>query len=108
MSRLKYPVRRRTGRLEVYFILHHDATMRTTLTLDDEVFHMLREEAARTRRPLREVLNDRLRLGFSKPMDRRSKFKVEPFDTKGFAPGIDEKKLNQLFDTLETEQSKRK
>ncbi len=82
--------------------------MRTTLTLDDEVFHMLREEAARTRRPLREVLNERLRLGLSTTTRPKSKFKVEPFDTKGFAPGVDEKKLNQLFDILETEKFKRK
>ena len=79
--------------------------MRTTLTLDDELLQLLREEAARTRRSVREVLNERLRLGFSAPRRARqaSKFTVEPFETKGFATGVDEGKLNQLFDTLETE-----
>ena len=90
--------------------MHHDAKMRTTLTIDDELFHRLRQEAAKTRRRFRDVLNDRLRLGFSegnKPRTRASKFKVEPFDTPGFAPGVDEKKLNQLFDALESEKAQK-
>ena len=88
---------------------HNDAKMRTTLTVDDELLQLLREEAARTRRSLREVLNERLRLGFSaaERARQRSKFKVEVFDTKGFAPGVDQGKLNQLFDTLEAEDAGR-
>jgi hypothetical protein len=83
--------------------------MRTTLTIDDEIFHKLREEAARTRRRFGDVLNDRLRLGYSresKPRLSSSKFVVKPFATKGFAPGVDEQKLNQLLDTLDIEQRK--
>jgi hypothetical protein len=82
--------------------------MRTTLTIDDEIFQMLREEAARTRRSVREVINDRLRLGFKRLPRPTTKFKVEPFHTKGFAPGVDEKKLNQLFDVIEAEDFKHK
>jgi len=83
--------------------------MRTTLTLDDALLQFLREEAARTRRPVGEVLNERLRLGFTaSPRRRRAKrFVVEPFAASGFAPGIDELKLNQLADTLETEDAGR-
>lgn len=83
--------------------------MRTTLTLDDDLLQLVREEAARTRRPVRSVLNERLRLGFSaarKPGPAR-RFKVEPFDAGGFAPGVDEAHLNSLLDTLETEQARR-
>jgi hypothetical protein len=85
---------------------HNDAKMRTTLTIDDDLFDRLRQEAARTRRRFRDVLNERLRLGLAvggKPRKDAPKFKVEPFATKGFAPGVDEKKLNQLFDELESE-----
>lgn len=80
--------------------------MRTTLTIDDDLFDRIRHEAARTRRRFRDVLNERLRLGFSTGNTTRkgaSKFKVEPFPASGFAPGVDEKKLNQLFDILESE-----
>lgn len=81
--------------------------MRTTLTLDDDLLQLVREEAARTRRPVRAVLNERLRLGFqaagkSRPARR---FVVEPFDAGGFAPGVDEARLNQLLDALETEEA---
>ena len=80
--------------------------MRTTLTIDDDLLDRLRQEAARTRRPLRELLNQRLRLGFgAAARSRRSKrFVVKPFAAAGgFAPGVDELRLNQLADDLETE-----
>jgi hypothetical protein len=83
--------------------------MRTTLTIDDELFHKVREEAARTRRRVRDVLNDRLRLGYAKEARSKqaaSKFVVKPFATKGFAPGVDEQKLNQLVDVLDIDQRK--
>jgi hypothetical protein len=80
--------------------------MRTTLTLDDDLIRRVREEAARTRRTVREVLNQRLRLGLA--VARLTKpFRVEPFTAKGFAPGVDELKLNQLADTLEAEHTGR-
>ena len=85
--------------------MHHDAKMRTTLTLDDDLLQRVREEAARTRRTVRDVLNERLRLGFAAATRPRSakRFVVEPFAAAGFAPGIDELKLNQLADALEAE-----
>jgi hypothetical protein len=75
------------------------------VTVDDDLLDMLREEAARTRRPVRELLNERLRMGFAaNGRSRRSKrFVVKPFASSGFAPGVDELKLNQLADDLETE-----
>lgn len=84
--------------------------MRTTLTIDDDLFDRIRQEAVRTRRRFRDVLNERLRLGFSAGRSAARdtpKFKVEPFATKGFAPGVDEKKLNQLLDLLESEKPRR-
>jgi len=84
--------------------------MRTTLTIDDDLVDLVRQEAARTRRQFKDVLNERLRLGFigaSGKRPKRAKFKVEPFRSRGFAPGVDEQKLNQLFDTLEIEDRKR-
>ena len=83
--------------------------MRTTLTLDDDLVQRVREEAARTQRSVRRVLNERLRLGFESPRrsTRAKRFRVVPFDGKGFAPGVDELKLNQLVDALDTEDRRR-
>lgn len=76
---------------------------RTTVALEDDLFQQVQQEAAHTRRRFDEVLNDRLRRSYSTPIMRpRRKFKVEPFQTNGFAPGVDERKLNQLFDSLES------
>ena len=84
--------------------------MRTTLTIDDDLFDLVRQEAARTRQQFKDVLNQRLRMGFSENKRKgrkRAKFRVTPFRSGGFAPGVDETKLNQLFDTLEIEDHKR-
>ena len=84
--------------------------MRTTLTLDDDLLDLVREEAARTRRSVRQVLNERLRLGFKAPapLSTARRFKVEPLTRAGFAPGIDERKLNQLADVLDAEDVRRR
>jgi hypothetical protein len=74
------------------------------------LFDLVRQEAARSRRQFKDVLNERLRQGFSAGEGKRpkgKKFKVNPYGSGGFAPGVDEKKLNQLYDTLEIETRKR-
>jgi hypothetical protein len=84
--------------------------MRTTLTIDDDLFDLVRQEAAQTRRQFKEVLNERLRLGYANSNAKRrkhSRFKVKPFRGGGFAPGIDQRKLNQLLDALDIESHKR-
>lgn len=45
--------------------------MRTTLSLDDDVAAMLRRALARTRRSLKEVVNDALRRGLQSAAPRR-------------------------------------
>ena len=77
--------------------------MRTTLTLDDDVARQLREEARRTGRSFKEVVNDALRRGLSSgaaPSPRPPRFRVRP-KACGFQPGIDLRKLNQLVDEME-------
>ncbi len=82
--------------------------MRTTLTLDDDVAALLREEAHRSKRPFKQVVNQAIRLGLraaSGPTEPR------PFRVRarrlGLRPGIDPTKLNQLADELETEEIRR-
>jgi hypothetical protein len=53
--------------------------MRTTLTLDEDVAARLRAEARRTGRPLKTVVNERLRMAFtqSAAVAQLEPFKVE-------------------------------
>lgn len=77
--------------------------MRTTVTLDPDVARFLREEAHRSGRAFKEVLNDFLRRAMRGDAPRAARsFKVQPHRTK-LAPGIDPGRLNQLADELEDE-----
>jgi hypothetical protein len=78
--------------------------MRTTLTLDPDVARMLADEAHRSRRPFKQVVNDAIRRGL-RPGPRagqRRRFRVRPHPAT-LAPGIDAIRLNTLADQLEDE-----
>jgi len=84
---------------------HHDVLMRTTLTIDPEIFRRLKEISYRERKAFKEVVNQTLKAGLdasNQGSRRKKKFKVEPLNM-GFKPGIDQGKLNQLADQLEAE-----
>lgn len=78
--------------------------MRTTLTLDDDVMAVLREEMERSRRPFRSVVNQALRLGLrvGAASETRQPFRVRPHDFR-LKPGIDPDKLGQVADEVEVE-----
>jgi len=83
--------------------------MRTTLTLERDVADRLAAEIRRSRKSLKAVVNQALRLGLGlagKPR-RAPRFAVEPH---AFAvrPGVDLDRLNQLVDELEVEESARR
>lgn len=83
--------------------------MRTTLTLDDDVANYLKEQSRLLNKPFKQVVNDTLRRGMSPAGPaKRPKFKVRPFSSGGFLPGVDPTKLNQLYDQLEVEEFLRK
>ncbi len=89
---------------------HYDASVRTTVTLDDDVVRGLRALARRREQSFKQVLNDSLRLSFSllrAPRRRVAPFRVRPHRS-AFRPGIDVEKLNQLVDELEAEHRLRK
>jgi len=86
----------------------HDAFMRTTLTLDDDLAGQLHEVARRKGESFKEVVNSTLRRGLkaeTKP-SRLPRFKVTPKPC-GFRSGVDVFHLNQLNDDLELEDSQR-
>ena len=76
--------------------------MRTTLTLDPDVAQLLKEEAARQRKPFKQVVNDAIRRGLAPPRRRRPGYKVRPHKTT-LRPGIDTAGFNRLVDELEDE-----
>ena len=78
--------------------------MRTTLTLDDDVAALLRQQAATLGVSFKEMVNRALRAGLSREMAPRDTPvpKTIPHSF-GFRPGVDLDKLNQLADELEAE-----
>jgi hypothetical protein len=83
---------------------HHDAGMRTTVTLEKDVERMLRDAMHRSRKSFKEALNGALRAGLSgKPARARS----APFVIKarglGLRAGIDPAGFNKLADDLEVD-----
>ena len=80
----------------------HDACMRTTLTLDDDIADSLKEQARLLNKPFKQIVNDALRRGLSPAIgEDRAAYTVRPL-SGGFRAGVDPFKLNQLNDELET------
>lgn len=80
--------------------------MRTTLTIDEDVGRALKDLSRHAGKSFKTVVNEVLRQGLTsgaKPEARREPFKVESA-RRGFVPGIDPFKLNQLVDELAVEQ----
>ncbi len=79
--------------------------MRTTLTLDDDVAAALKVLVRSSGKTFKAVVNEVIRNGLmtgEKPVPEREPFRVSSAP-RGFRPGIDPLKLNQLADELETE-----
>ena len=78
--------------------------MRTTLTIEPDVAEKLRRRMAQTKLPLKQTINEALRLGLAQinQSKRSRKFRVEAH-ASGFFPGIDHDRMNQLADELEAE-----
>lgn len=79
--------------------------MRTTLTIDDDLYDALRERASVQGVAFRDVVNDALRRGLmtgSSGEGTEARFEVVP-RSLGFRPGVDPSRLNSLLDELESE-----
>ena len=80
---------------------HHDVSMRTTLTLDDDVADFLRMQSRLQDKPFKQVVNEVLRRGMA-PGSREpgpTRFRIVPNRSR-LVPGIDPQRLNQLNDQL--------
>ncbi len=79
--------------------------MRTTLTIDDHIAEALKSLARTSGKTFKTVVNEALRNGLTtgeKPVPEQGTFKVASA-RRGFLPGIDPLKLNQLVDELEVD-----
>ena len=79
--------------------------MRTTLTIDDDLAAALRKAAHDSGDTFKSVVNTTLRNGLAtgeKPLGPRPRYRVASAP-RGFRPGVDPLKLNQLIDELDTE-----
>jgi hypothetical protein len=95
--------------LDIKCMEHHDAGVRTTLTLDRDVAESVRHEMQRSGRRQKDVVNEGLRagLGLKAKTAEARRFEVQPH-AFGFKPGVDLDRLNQLADELGAEETARK
>lgn len=81
---------------------HHDAVMRTTLTIDDDLYRTLEETARRERRSLRGIIEDALRASLRGSAPSR----YEPYvHHSALLPGVDVRRLNELASEVEDERT---
>jgi len=76
--------------------------MRTTLSIDDQLLESLKAKAQSTGKPLKQVVNETLRLGLDQ-LDRPTArpYRLEPVSMGTQRAGIDLDKALQLADALE-------
>ncbi len=75
--------------------------MRTTLTLDDDIADMLKEQAHLLELPFKQVVNDALRRGLSPRLpEERPVFRVKTFKSE-YAPGFDPLKIKEFLNDLD-------
>lgn len=94
--------------LDRVMVWHHDAFVRTTLNIADALLKELREQAAATGRPFREVLEETIAAGLAQrrnPATSR-RYRVQPHALH-LKPGFRNLSLNQVFDQLEAEEDAR-
>ena len=96
------------GHLDINCGEHHDASVRTTLTLERDVAAGLERERRRTGKALKAIVNDALRRGLriGGTPARPPRFEVRPH-AFGVKPGIDLDRMNQLVDELEASEAAR-
>ena len=90
--------------LDIASSLHHDSSVRATLTLDEDVADFLKTQSRLQGRSFQQVVNDVLRRGMAPSLQDSElpKFRVVP-NRSGLVPSVDPLQLNQLNDALEVD-----
>jgi hypothetical protein len=83
----------------------YDDTMRTTITLDEDVFDRLKEVAHQAGIPFKQVVNETLRRGIAVDdvPPRKRRYRVNPSSLGGVLPGRNLDRALRLADSLEDE-----
>lgn len=79
--------------------------MRTTVTIDSDTEHLLREEATRTGSSFKVVLNQAIRHALAKP--KSEYINVKPIFDAPFPAEFDGVSMNHLADILDDEETLR-
>ncbi|MGB0743508.1 MAG: antitoxin [Opitutales bacterium] len=79
--------------------------MRTTVTIDADTEHLLKEEATRTGHSFKVVLNEAIRTALVKP--QKARIEVEPLFDAPFPAEFEGVSLNHLPDLLDDEETLR-
>jgi hypothetical protein len=78
--------------------------VRTTLTLDPDVSARLKAEMRRSGKPFKEVVNDALRLAFTRRSRDKAEtvpFEIRPRDLGALRPGLSLDNVGALLEALE-------
>ena len=67
----------------------YDASMRTTITLDEGLLRRAKERAASQGKTLSDVISDSLQVLLAEQPQPRQKITLPPFGGSGFQPGVD-------------------
>ena len=81
--------------------------MRTTLTIEPDVESLLAQEVQRSRKPLKQVVNEALRRGLTRTQAKPHKLLLKVHDSR-LRPGYDPASFNGLADELEDTETLRK
>jgi hypothetical protein len=83
---------------------HHDAAVRTTVTLDKDVERLLRDAMHHSRKSFKQTLNDGLRVGLgARPTPRPGVPFVLKARPLGLRTGVDPAGFNKLADDLDVD-----
>lgn len=80
--------------------------MRTTITLEDDLFAKLKQASHRRGVPFKQVVNEAVRAGLGRPLPAQRPFRQETFSMGGSA--FDLTKANRVLAELENEDFLRK
>ena len=80
------------------------SSMRTTLTIDDDIADFLKEQSRLNEKSFKQIVNETLRRGMSPEtsLKRRKPFRVKPV-RGGYMPGVDPMNPKDLLNQLDDE-----
>jgi len=76
--------------------MQHHRNMRTTLSLDDDVFRLVKRYAASRSLALGKAVSELVRRAFSVPLPTRSVNGIQVFDLPPQSPRVTAKKVREL------------